>query len=43
MSSSTLMFALKRIMRDRPESGVALAFGPGLAMEGFRFGWADAG
>ncbi|MFN6935083.1 MAG: type III polyketide synthase, partial [Tsuneonella sp.] len=43
MSSSTLMFALKRTMRSRPESGVALAFGPGLAMEGFRFGWADAG
>ena len=42
MSSSTLMFALKRIMRGQPESGVALAFGPGLAMEGFRFGWRDA-
>lgn len=39
MSSSTLMFALERTMRDSPESGVALAFGPGLAMEGFRFGW----
>ncbi|MCT2558410.1 type III polyketide synthase [Tsuneonella sp. YG55] len=43
MSSSTLMFALKAILRGRPESGVALAFGPGLAMEGFRFGWRDAG
>jgi predicted naringenin-chalcone synthase len=42
MSSSTLMFALKRIMRKQPASGVALAFGPGLAMEGFRFGWRDA-
>jgi alpha-pyrone synthase len=42
MSSSTLMFALKRIMRREPASGVALAFGPGLAMEGFRFGWQDA-
>ena len=42
MSSSTLMFVLERIMRDRPESGVALAFGPGLAMEGFRFEWCDA-
>lgn len=42
MSSSTLMFALKRIMRRQPGSGVALAFGPGLAMEGFRFGWRDA-
>ena len=43
MSSSTLMFVLDRTLRDRPESGVALAFGPGLAMEGFRFGWCDAG
>lgn len=43
MSSSTLMFALERIMRHKPASGVALAFGPGLAMEGFRFGWDDAG
>lgn len=43
MSSSTLMFVLERVLRDRPESGVALAFGPGLAMEGFRFGWRDAG
>jgi alpha-pyrone synthase len=43
MSSSTLMFALKRLMRREPSSGVALAFGPGLAMEGFRFGWHDAG
>ncbi|MEW4447580.1 type III polyketide synthase [Qipengyuania sp. JC766] len=42
MSSSTLMFVLERILRDRPESGVALAFGPGLAMEGFRFGYTDA-
>lgn len=42
MSSSTLMFALKRIMRREPASGVALAFGPGLAMEGFGFGWRDA-
>jgi predicted naringenin-chalcone synthase len=43
MSSSTLMFALQRIFREQPASGVALAFGPGLAMEGFRFGWSDAG
>ena len=42
MSSSTLMFALERVLRDRPVSGVALAFGPGLAMEGFRFGYRDA-
>lgn len=43
MSSSTLMFVLERVMRDRPRRGVALAFGPGLAMEGFRYGWRDAG
>ncbi len=43
MSSSTLMFVLERILRDQPETGVALAFGPGLAMEGFHFGWRDAG
>ena len=43
MSSSTLMFVLERVMRERPESGVALAFGPGLAMEGFRYSWHDAG
>ena len=38
MSSSTLMFVLAEILR-RPEQrrGVALAFGPGLAAEGFRF------
>ena len=39
MSSSTLMFVLARLFREQPESGVALAFGPGLAMEGFRFAW----
>lgn len=38
MSSATLMFALARLMRGKPvERGVALAFGPGLAAEGFRF------
>ena len=38
MSSATLMFIL-RDMLERPagEQGVALAFGPGLAAEGFRF------
>ena len=41
MSSSTLMFVLERVMRDRPATGIALAFGPGLAMEGLRFGWRD--
>jgi predicted naringenin-chalcone synthase len=28
-------------MPRRPATGVALAFGPGLAMEGFRFGWIE--
>lgn len=39
MSSATLMFVLARILAgdDRPSSGVALAFGPGLAVEGFRY------
>ena len=41
MSSSTLMFALSDFMDQRPESGVALAFGPGLAAEGFGFHWTD--
>jgi len=38
MSSSTLMFVLADLL-DKPErrTGVALAFGPGLAAEGFRF------
>lgn len=39
MSSATVLFVLERLMRERPASGVALAFGPGLAMEGLRFGW----
>lgn len=39
MSSATLMFALERIAPQRPENGVALAFGPGLAAEGLQFGW----
>ncbi|QGN54707.1 type III polyketide synthase [Novosphingobium sp. Gsoil 351] len=38
MSSATLMFALERLLRgSRIGSGVALAFGPGLAAEGIRF------
>ncbi|MDP8995012.1 MAG: type III polyketide synthase [Pseudomonadota bacterium] len=38
MSSSTLMFVLARLMREPEQKrGVALAFGPGLAAEGFRF------
>lgn len=37
MSSSTLMFVLARYMQQNVEKGVALAFGPGVAAEGFRF------
>lgn len=38
MSSSTLMFVLERLMdRGVDGPGVALAFGPGLAAEGFAF------
>src|SRR3546814_10678079 len=38
MSSATLMFVLNHMLKNRvPEKGVALAFGPGLAAEGFRF------
>ncbi|MEJ7935064.1 type III polyketide synthase [Sphingobium sp. AN558] len=38
MSSATIMFVLARILaRDRPQTGVALAFGPGLAIEGFHY------
>lgn len=37
MSSSTLMFVLARIFKRPVAHGVALAFGPGLAAEGFRF------
>ena len=41
MSSSTLMFVLERLFPKRPKAGVALAFGPGLAAEGLRFGWTE--
>jgi len=38
MSSPTLMFVLADLMRQRRDMpGVAVAFGPGLAMEGFGF------
>jgi predicted naringenin-chalcone synthase len=38
MSSATLMFVLARLLAGEPIGhGVALAFGPGLAAEGFRF------
>lgn len=42
MSSATLMFVLAEMMNRRPGEGVALAFGPGLAAEGLRYGWTDA-
>lgn len=41
MSSATVLFVIERLMRERPASGIALAFGPGLAMEGLRFGWTE--
>jgi predicted naringenin-chalcone synthase len=38
MSSSTLPFVLERLLADPgPRRGIALAFGPGLAAEGFHF------
>ncbi|MFD1610194.1 type III polyketide synthase [Sphingomonas tabacisoli] len=37
MSSSTLMFVLQRKFGRQFDAGVAIAFGPGLAAEGFRF------
>ncbi|WP_233281453.1 type III polyketide synthase [Sphingomonas changnyeongensis] len=37
MSSATLMFVLARMIGQPIANGVALAFGPGLAAEGFRF------
>jgi predicted naringenin-chalcone synthase len=42
MSSATILFVLERVMAREPATGVALAFGPGLAMEGFRFGWIES-
>ncbi|MBW4330744.1 type III polyketide synthase [Stakelama sp. CBK3Z-3] len=37
MSSATLMFVLESMLGQSIESGLALAFGPGLAAEGFAF------
>lgn len=39
MSSATLVFVLDRILRDAsgPGDGIAMAFGPGLSVETFRF------
>lgn len=39
MSSATVIFVLEKLAREKPGNGIALAFGPGLAMEGLRFGW----
>jgi predicted naringenin-chalcone synthase len=39
LSSASVLFVLERLMKERPATGIALAFGPGLAMEGLRFGW----
>jgi predicted naringenin-chalcone synthase len=39
MSSATLMFVLAREFARCPKRGVALAFGPGLAAEGFHYHW----
>lgn len=41
MSSATVLFVLQRLMAQRPATGLALAFGPGLAMEGLRFAWTE--
>jgi predicted naringenin-chalcone synthase len=41
MSSATVLFVLEKLMPQRPATGVALAFGPGLSMEGLRFAWTD--
>ncbi len=37
MSSSTLMFVMKALLGGEARDGIAVAFGPGLAAEGFRF------
>lgn len=39
MSSASVLFVLRHLWGARPESGVALAFGPGLALEGLHFRW----
>ena len=39
MSSATVLFVLQKLIAEQPASGIALAFGPGLALEGLRFGW----
>lgn len=39
MSSASVLFVLQQLMGQKPKTGVAMAFGPGLALEGFHFGW----
>ena len=41
LSSASVLFVLERLIAERPTTGIALAFGPGLAMEGLRFGWTE--
>ena len=41
MSSATVLFVIAQLFDQRPQSGLALAFGPGLAVEGLHFGWTD--
>ncbi len=41
MCSVTVLFVLADTMHARPKSGVAMAFGPGLAAEGFHIGWTE--
>jgi len=41
MSSATVLFVLRDLMKQQPATGLALAFGPGLAVEGLRLGWTD--
>lgn len=45
MSSASVLFVLQQMWGRQPSNGVAIAFGPGLALEGVRFGWnaGDAG
>ncbi|QNE04712.1 type III polyketide synthase [Croceicoccus marinus] len=46
MSSATLMFVLARLLASKgatPQKGLAMAFGPGLAAESFRFTLLPAG
>jgi predicted naringenin-chalcone synthase len=37
MSSATIFFVFERLLHEGPGNGIALAFGPGLTIEGLRF------